>query len=310
METEKNMKREKIQRIMSVIVRVLLVIFLLLLILSFLKIFLDCRYIRVHTTIVDDTGYLPDEEDWDIIPDTIAPYDDDDLDSLPKHVSLEMYFPPIGDQGQYGTCVVWATGYNLTTALNAIKNNWTPEQLEDPANQTSPKDLWMGISSNQKGKFCCGTCFEPTFNVLTSSGVASMKIVPYKNMGTCNGQYIGDSTNTLARYKHVVSASGGNPSVKQIKAYLNDTIPLVIAAHLGDRFMTWKSDEVINSDTYLQPGAEHAYHAMALSGYDDSKNAFRIRNSWGKTWGDKGSIWVDYNFFVNSFCTEVFMAEK
>ena len=55
---------------------------------------------------------------------------------------------------------------------------------------------------------------------------------------------------------------------------------------------------------------QHAYHAMALSGYDDSKNAFRVRNSWGEEWGDNGSIWVDYEFFINEFCTEVFMAKK
>lgn len=296
--------------VVNTVLKVLLAIFLLLLILCIFKVLIDCRYIRLHTTIVDQTGYLPDNEDWNNIPDTIAPYDDNDLDSLPKHISLEAYFPPIGDQGSYGTCVAWATGYNLNTALNAIKNHWTPTQLQDPANQTSPKDLWMGISSGDKGSYCEGTNFEPTFSVLMTEGVASMKQVPYKNMGSCNGQYVGDTTNMLASYKHVVSSSGGLPSVLQIKAYLNDTIPLVIAAHLGDRFMAWKSDEVINSDTYLQPGMEHAYHAMALSGYDDGKNAFRVRNSWGTSWGDNGSIWVDYDFFINSFCTEVFMAEK
>jgi C1A family cysteine protease len=48
---------------------------------------------------------------------------------------------------------------------------------------------------------------------------------------------------------------------------------------------------------------------MVLSGYDDSKNAFRVRNSWGD-WGDDGSIWVDYDYFMNGFCIAVFMAEK
>ena len=296
--------------ILSTILKVLLAIFLLLLLISIFKILLDCRYIRPHTTIVDQTGYLPDDENWEIIPDTIAPYDDNDLDSLPKSVSLEMYFPPIGAQGTYGTCVAWATGYNLTTALNAIKNHWTPEQLKDPSYQTSPKDLWMGIPSGEKGRFCTGTNFEPAFNALINKGVANMKNAPYKNLGSCNGQFIGDQSNKLSLYRHVVSASGGGPSAKQIKAYLNDTIPLVIAAHLGDQFMYWNSAEVIKSDTYLSPDAQHAYHAMALTGYNDEKNAFRLRNSWGENWGDKGSIWVDYDFFMNSFCTEVFMAEK
>lgn len=309
MDTKKKIFKSR-RGILDTLVKILLAIFLFLLLLCVLKVLLDCRYLRLRPTIIDQTGYLPENENWDNIPDTISPYDDDDLDSLPKRVSLEAFFPPIGTQGNYGTCVAWATGYNLTTALNAIQNHWTPEQLADPANQTSPKDLWMGIASGEKGQFCSGTNFEPTFDVILTRGVASMKVVPYKNMGTCNGQFVGDSTNKLSQFKHVVSASGDNPSVLQMKAYLNDTIPLVIAAHLGDKFMKWNSDKVLSSDTYLRPGAMHAYHAMALTGYDDEKHAFRLRNSWGERWGDKGSIWVDYDFFMKSFCTEVFVAEK
>lgn len=294
-----------------ILLKILLAVSLILLLLSILKVLTDCRYIRLHKTIVDQTGYLPDNENWDVIPDTIPPFDDDELDSLPKNVSLEAFFPPIGNQGSYGTCVAWATGYNLNTALNAIKNHWTPDQLENPVNQTSPKDLWMGVPSNQKGAFCGGTSFEPALNVLLTRGVANMGDVPYEGLGSCNGKFVGDSANVIASFKHIVSNSGGNPSVLQIKAFLNDTVPLLIAAHLGDRFMdNWDSDEVLSYDTYLTPNAMHAYHAMVLSGYDDGRNAFRVRNSWGPEWGDEGSIWVDYDFFISEFCTEVFIAEK
>ena len=49
---------------------------------------------------------------------------------------------------------------------------------------------------------------------------------------------------------------------------------------------------------------------MALVGYDNSKNAFRVRNSWGTSWGDNGSIWVDYDFFCKSFCFAAFVAQN
>jgi hypothetical protein len=55
---------------------------------------------------------------------------------------------------------------------------------------------------------------------------------------------------------------------------------------------------------------QHAYHAMVLAGYDDAKNAFRVRNSWGATWGDNGSIWVGYDFFCQSFCFAAFVAQN
>lgn len=304
----KNKKNRK--NTFSILLKILLAVFLLLLLLCVAKTCRDCRdpHNRV-VKIVDKTGYLPDDEKWDSIPDIIPPYEDDDLDSLAEKVSLEAFFPPIGDQGSYGTCVAWAVGYNLKTALNAIENHWTQAQLADPANQTSPKDLWMGIPSGSKGPRCSGTIFQPTFNVLMTQGVSNMKKVPYKNMGTCEGKLVGDSTNKIASFSHVVS-NGGLPSVGQIKAYLSDTVPLAFSARLGDNFMSWNSDAVIKSDTYLQPNMQHAYHAMVLAGYDDSRHAFRVRNSWGTGWGDDGSIWVDYDFFLNSFCEAVFKASN
>ena len=316
MKTKKTYKRS----VIDIILKVLLAIFLLLLLICILKIFFDCKNVHCHEyTFVDQTGYLPDNENWDVIPDTIPPYNNDDFDKLLPAVSLEAFFPPIGDQGQYGTCVAWATGYNLTTALNAIQNHWTPDDLDDPANQTSPADVWMGIPLNVRNPGCGGACFETIFEVLTTNGAAHMDKAPYGRTINCNGKAMGDATNTLSRYRHVVGSTNSNPSpwsgddlpsIQQIKAYINDTIPLVIAAALGDKFMSWQGDGVLSSDIPVGSNTMHALHAMALVGYDDNKNAFRIRNSWGRNWGDKGSIWVDYDFFINDFCTEVFMAEK
>lgn len=71
--------------------------------------------------------------------------------------------------------------------------------------------------------------------------------------------------------------------------------------------MSWNSSDVLSSDTYGYSG-QHAYHAMTLAGYDNSKGAFLVVNSWGTSWGNNGRIWVDYNFFVNEFCFCAFAA--
>lgn len=36
-------------------------------------------------------------------------------------------------------------------------------------------------------------------------------------------------------------------------------------------------------------------HAVVIIGWDDSKNAWLVRNSWGTYWGENGYAWVDYN---------------
>jgi C1A family cysteine protease len=257
---------------------------------------------------LDQTGWQKDKEDMDNIPEDITPFDDNKND-LASRISLEEKFPPIGNQGQYGTCVAWSTGYNLKTALNAIEKGWKSTQLADPANQTSPKDLWMIIPSGSKGEKCDGTQFEAALDALIASGGATMQNVPYDNLGNCTGSKTGNSGNKLANYRKIASETEGL-TVGNFKGYLNAGRPIAIGARLGDRFMAWNSSSAISSDTYNDPGMQHAYHAMVLVGYDDAKNAFRVRNSWGASWGDKGSIWVDYNFFCNSFCFAAFVAQN
>jgi hypothetical protein len=97
--------------------------------------------------------------------------------------------------------------------------------------------------------------------------------------------------------------------INVIKSYLANSRPVVFGARLGDGFMKWKSTGVLMSDTYQYNG-QHLRHAMIIAGYDDSKNAFRIINSWGKDWGDNGFIWIDYRYFTNDFCFSAFVAQN
>ncbi|MDR2037001.1 MAG: C1 family peptidase [Bacteroidales bacterium] len=257
--------------------------------------------------ILTQTGWLAEDENMDNIPEDITPFDDGG--TLAARVSLEDKFPPIGNQGNYGTCVAWSVGYNLKTALNAIEKGWSSSELGNASNQTSPKDLWLTIPSGQKGSNCEGTNFEPALDALITDGAASLSAVPYSSMGNCTGSKTGNSGNKLANYRKIASETEGL-TVGNFKGYLNAGRPIAFGARLGDRFMTWNSSAVISSDTYNNPGMQHAYHAMVLVGYDDSKNAFRVRNSWGTSWGDNGSIWIDYDFFCKSFCFAAFVAQN
>jgi len=275
---------------------------------------LECSDIEcILNEIISKTGWLADNENLDSIPVVV----DGDTTNLPTHKDLENIFPPIGDQGQYGTCVAWATGYNLKTSLNAIDKNWNEADLRKSENQTSPKDLWFTLNQNDRGANCGGTNFEPALDALISKGAASLSSVPYSNMGNCSGTSSGNASNKLSNYRKIganTTLAGGNTNEGMtkgnFKGYLAQGRPILFGAKLGDRFMRWNSASVISSDTYNNPGMQHAYHAMILVGYDDSKKAFRVRNSWGNDWGDKGSIWVDYDFFLKNFCFTAFVAQN
>lgn len=253
-------------------------------------------------------GWIVENENMDEIPQDIDVVDVDE-NKLPSKVDLEKKFPPIGNQGNYGTCVVWASGYNLKTALDGIDKNWTPSQLANPSNQSSPADLWYAIPSAASD--CNGTNFEPALTALISSGAASLSDVPYSRLDvSCSGKAKGNSSAKLANFRKIADGQNQGMTVANFKYYLSQGRPIVFGARLGDRFMAWNSSSVINYDTYVKEGMQHAYHAMALSGYDDSKQAFRVRNSWGKDWGDNGSIWVDYDFFLSEFMFAAFVAQN
>src|SRR5690625_4850957 len=104
-------------------------------------------------------GWLATKEDVESVP--YAPFFGFGTDNLPTRHDLTEFFPPIGDQGDYGTCVSWAVGYNVKTAVSAMDRDLSPQDLADPRNQFSPKDLFISIPDSEKGGNCDGTNFEP-----------------------------------------------------------------------------------------------------------------------------------------------------
>ena len=252
-----------------------------------------------------------DEENLDEIEDDID-LSSFNSSSLPSSVDLTNKFPPIGNQGAYGTCVAWSLGYNLKTFLEGVDQGYTSSQLASSSNQFSPKDLFWSVPSEYKGDDCNGTGFEYAFDVMVSRGIAKMSTVPYSELGDCSNSPQSSWTSDANNYK-LDSYREVDIDINTIKGYLADGRPVAIGARLGDNFMQWNTDDVINNDTYLNPGMQHAYHAMVLGGYDDdmgSSGAFRVVNSWATSWGDDGYIWVDYDFFVSEFCFAAFVAKN
>jgi len=53
------------------------------------------------------------------------------------------------------------------------------------------------------------------------------------------------------------------------------------------------------------------YHAMLAVGYNDDRQVFVIRNSWGKNWGDAGHCFIPYPYMIEpEYCCEVFAIRK
>jgi len=229
--------------------------------------------------------------------------------NAPSNYSLIDKFPPIGDQGQYGTCVAWAVAYNTKTMVNGLANGYGASDLASTNKQFSPRDLFTAIDDANKGDNCGGTNFNFALDMVQTRGVATMATAPYTtNLGTCSQATLDPAWTQEAagfKFKWWRKIDG---TVAAIKDNISQNVPVVFGARLADNFMSHNSDEVITSSTSYDNVGQHAYHAMVIAGYDDSKGpngAFRCVNSWGTSWGGNGYFWVDYNFFMNNFLSSL-----
>jgi C1A family cysteine protease len=85
-----------------------------------------------------------------------------------------------------------------------------------------------------------------------------------------------------------------------IKTCLVSGFPVSFGAALFESFMTEKVAQtgiipVPNIKTEQRVGG----HCMTIVGYDDSKNAFLVSNSWSVKWGIKGFCWFPYKYMLN-----------
>jgi len=177
-------QNEKIKKLFGSNTKIFKSIFIglaiILLLLILMCMFKTCRECNpcYQRKIIDKTGYLPENEDWENIPDVIPPFNN--LDSLSESVSLEHLFPPIGDQQEKGTCVAWAVGYNLKTALNAIDKHWTREQLDrmlEALVKQPVKESIMGAMcyitcwSSERIEHICPVCATRTYHELAEEAL-------------------------------------------------------------------------------------------------------------------------------------------
>lgn len=207
------------------------------------------------------------------------------MGSLPSSFFLAV--PTPNNQGSQGSCTSWATGYTVASFfMNANKSS----KYSSNADLASPSYLYNQI---RKGGQCgAGSSFPDNLNILQNQGICSLTDMPY-NARECGTQPNTTQRNLAQRNKIFKWAMISKNDISNIKAYLYSGYPVMFAFYV---------DEGLNflSPPYIwkqRKGRIGEGHAVVVIGYDDSKQAFKIQNSWGATWKDRGCFWIDYNFF-------------
>lgn len=92
-------------------------------------------------------------------------------------------------------------------------------------------------------------------------------------------------------------------SVPQTPSHLKAALALGGPVEFGfSVYSSFEGDEVAKTGIMTMPRPHEVVvggHAVNLVGYDDSKQLYIVRNSWGEGWGDKGYFYMPYAFVHN-----------
>jgi hypothetical protein len=78
------------------------------------------------------------------------------------------------------------------------------------------------------------------------------------------------------------------PSVEQLKTALVEHGPLVAPIVYDECLAKYKSG------VFNEQNLGMINHAVLLIGWDDAKEAWLVKNSWGEEWGENGFAWIKY----------------
>lgn len=82
--------------------------------------------------------------------------------------------------------------------------------------------------------------------------------------------------------------------VNKIKEAICQYGPIAASLLATPMFQNFAGDGVYY-EFASNPADPQSNHAITIIGWDDSKQAWLVRNSWGTNWGDNGYAWVSYN---------------
>lgn len=276
-------------------------------------------------------GHLSNHNHSSITAKTLADFTfDRTLLPASTDLSLNPAFPPIGDQGDYNSCVAWATTYYTFTYMDHEEKGIASTY----DNAYSPRWTYNMIN----GGLDYGSYIDDAIHVLEYQGALTMSDYPYLINNAYSFDWPHDTQamiNALSTRAYndgelsIPSTYGSNfeNSIDIVKFLLNNNTPCIVSAKATPLLTngTWKMCEnsanygesicVRNAKTYTSGITITSEHSMTVVGYNDNiwcdvngnniqdageTGAFKIANSWGTTWKDMGYAWILYDSLLST----------
>jgi len=212
-------------------------------------------------------------------------------------ISTQPYFPIVGDQGAQGSCAAWAMTYYAYGYEEAKDNGWTDASTGNLAHLMSPAWTYNMIA----GGTASGTFMDTNAAVITSWGAATMATMPYvvSDVSSWGSQAAFLEAPLHRALSYSTLSYSSSTTVSSIKALIASNVPVTFAMDASQYTTGLNGDNLITADQYTTGTMNHA---QCIVGYSDSMTeaghsdvgAFKVVNSWGTTFGNKGYYWISY----------------
>jgi len=226
------------------------------------------------------------------IPLASTPYSGEEL---PNSFDLSGNLPPAGNQGRQNSCVAWTVAYAYKSYQEKKEENSNYIINGQLSLNTvfSPAFIYNQINNGVDG----GSYFTDALNVLSQQGAVKWVDMPYNELDYLTKP---NSTqkNQAKNYRIDFWRRVNIYDQKEVKAQINSGFPVIIGAMVDNEFSV--KGRNLSGQDYIWSnagGTQQGGHAMLVVGFDDSRGAFKVLNSWGKDWGRDGYCWITYNLF-------------
>lgn len=210
---------------------------------------------------------------------------------LPAQVDLSIGLPEPGNQGNQNSCTGWALSFAVRSFQENRELGWGLKK----EHLFSPSFVYNQINGGKDG----GADLKDALDFLLENGTVPWPLMPYDEKEATLQP--AENLKDLARGFRVLGYRRiGESEINQIKSYLASGEPVLVVLEMFQNFLKKGMREAGN--IYAEKkGDLLGHHALVAVGYDDSKKAFKLLNSWGTRWGDNGYGWVDYDFAKKIF---------
>jgi C1A family cysteine protease len=216
---------------------------------------------------------------------------------LPPLVDLSNLLPPCFDQGQLSSCTGNATAAAIQ--FDEIKQKGIiPEQAPIPSRLFIYYTGRVLEGSQDADNGCCIRDIVKAVNITGFPPEALWDYVESNvDVEPPRIAYSVAIEHCIKVYKNV------NQTIQDLKICLVSGYPIIFGMQVFPSIAEAETSGILpmpKEGEFAEGG-----HCVLIVGYDDSKQAFLVRNSWGTQWGQNGYFWASYSYILNpNLCSD------